>query len=279
MRGVSLVAAVAMYTAHLAGASVNSPGERVAPDHVGQRAAAWSESARSNLNPVSAGLVRLNGDAPPATRALLDRTATEPIRRSSVPQGPPPVPGPVAYLTFDDGPDPAFTPAVLNLLARYRARATFFLVGEHVQQFPDLVRQEVAAGNAIGNHTVDHQVLAGLDEAQFDAQVIPMKRLLGPGATDYLRPPYGAVDPSTSRYAAVDGYRLQLWDVDTRDWNRPGVPTIVGNALSGVHPGAVILMHDGGGDRSQTVAALDQILRTLTSQGWRFLPLDSSAAS
>lgn len=187
---------------------------------------------------------------------------------------PPPTPvratGKVAYLTFDDGPSGTYTPQILAVLARYGAHATFFDLGSQVQQFPNLLRDEVAAGNTIGNHTWDHQSLAGMSKAQFDSEVSRTKRILGTHGTDCLRPPYGATDGFTAQYAAQLGYRLQLWDIDPRDWSRPGVQGIVDNVMTNLAPGRVILMHDGGGDRSETVAALDRILRALTAQGWTF---------
>jgi peptidoglycan/xylan/chitin deacetylase (PgdA/CDA1 family) len=265
-RAASVAIASATLAASLTGASVPStpkpvPGHSDAPPTVGHGVvlAPPNEAAPHGL------VVRANhGDHARRTAALLDS--------SQVPQK-------VAYLTFDDGPDPANTKAVLDRLATYGASATFFVVGENALKYPDLVDEEVADGDIVGNHTWNHAKLVGLDQARFDAQVLTTKRLLGSRGSDLLRPPYGAFDPLTAAYAQADGYRVQLWDVDTQDWDRPGVSKIVQNVLTTIHPGAVILMHDGGGDRSQTVAALDQILRTLTGQGWRFLALGSGSTN
>jgi peptidoglycan-N-acetylglucosamine deacetylase len=177
------------------------------------------------------------------------------------------------YLTFDDGPDPVYTPLVLELLARYRARATFFVLGRAAATHPELVRQEFAAGHGVGNHTWSHRRLAGLGGGQLEAEVgstsAAISRATG-APTRCLRAPAGVVDAASADRAQALGMRLVEWDVDTYDWRRPGAGVIAGRVLSGARSGAVVLLHDGGGNRDQTVAALEQVLPSLSARGFRF---------
>jgi peptidoglycan/xylan/chitin deacetylase (PgdA/CDA1 family) len=184
--------------------------------------------------------------------------------------------GKVVYLTFDDGPTPTWTPRVLDLLARYRARATFFVVGRSAATWPGLVRRAYVAGHGIGNHTWSHRRLTGLRDAGLTAEVGATSAVIGraTGARPRcLRPPYGTVDAASAYRARALGLRLTMWDVDPYDWRRPGAGVIAGRVLSRVRSGDVVLLHDGGGDRSQTVAALQQVLASLSARGYRFRAL------
>jgi len=179
----------------------------------------------------------------------------------------------VVYLTFDDGPTPAWTPRVLALLARYQARATFFVLGRSAAAYPELVRQEFAAGHGVGNHTWSHRRLPDLRGAQLVAEVngtsTVIQQITG-APVRCLRPPFATVDAASAEQVRALGLRLVLWDIDTNDWLRPGTGAIAGRVLGRVRSGDVILMHDGGGNRSQTVAALEQVLATLSARGYRF---------
>jgi peptidoglycan-N-acetylglucosamine deacetylase len=179
----------------------------------------------------------------------------------------------VVYLTFDDGPTPAWTPRVLALLARYQARATFFVLGRSAAAHPELVRQEFAAGHGVGNHTWSHRRLTNLSGAQLVAEVnatsTAIRQITG-APVRCLRPPFATVDAASAEQVRALGLRLVLWDIDTNDWLRPGTGAIAGRVLGRVRSGDVILMHDGGGNRSQTVAALEQVLATLSARGYRF---------
>ena len=179
----------------------------------------------------------------------------------------------VVYLTFDDGPTPAWTPRVLALLARYQARATFFVLGRSTAAHPELVRQEFAAGHGVGNHTWSHRRLTNLRGAQLAAEVnatsTAIRQITG-APVRCLRPPYATVDAASAEQVRTLGLRLVLWDIDTNDWLRPGTGAIAGRVLGRVRSGDVILMHDGGGNRSQTVVALEQVLATLSARGYRF---------
>jgi peptidoglycan-N-acetylglucosamine deacetylase len=185
-------------------------------------------------------------------------------------------PAGVVYLTFDDGPTPAYTPRVLALLARHRARATFFVVGRNAATWPGLVRRELAAGHGVGNHTWSHRRLTGLRGERLQAEVgaasAAIRRATGSGPR-CLRPPYGTVDAASAYRVRGLGLRLVLWDVDSNDWHRPGAGVIAGRVLSRVRSGDVVLFHDGGGNREQTLAALDQVLSALSARGFRFSAL------
>jgi peptidoglycan/xylan/chitin deacetylase (PgdA/CDA1 family) len=180
----------------------------------------------------------------------------------------------VIYLTFDDGPtDPQWTPQVLEALAAHDARATFFVLGQNAQRYPDLIQAEYEAGHAIANHTFDHQSLSGMGREAFFSELQSTQGILGDKGVPCLRPPYGATDSYTRARAEELGYRIVMWDIDTADWQQPGAAVIAQEAVAKARPGAVVLMHDGGGDRSQTVDALRSVLSQLSDQGYRFEPL------
>jgi len=186
---------------------------------------------------------------------------------------------PVIYLTFDDGPNGVFTQQVLDLLAQYNARATFFVIGRQAAGGADVLRRMASEGSYIGNHTWDHVWLDKISKEEFIDQIQRTRNELLAVAGDlftldgdvlYVRPPYGAINTDDRQWMAELGYTPVLWDVDPQDWRRPGVETIANHVVSHAFPGAVILMHDGGGERTQSVAALEIILRELSAQGYRF---------
>lgn len=186
---------------------------------------------------------------------------------------------PVVYLTFDDGPNGAFTQEVLDLLAQYDARATFFVIGRQAAGGADVLRRIASAGSYIGNHTWDHVWLDQISKEEFVDQIQRTRGELLAVAGDlftldgdvlYVRPPYGAVNADDRQWMAELGYTSVLWDVDPQDWRRPGIETIANHVTNHVFPGAIVLMHDGGGERAQSIAALEIILRDLSAQGYRF---------
>jgi peptidoglycan-N-acetylglucosamine deacetylase len=179
----------------------------------------------------------------------------------------------VVYLTFDDGPHSTWTPAVLEILAEYDAAATFFVLGKMSLEYPELIREIVRGGHSIGNHTWDHPPLAGMSWREFEWQLMETQRVVGSSMAPCMRPPYGSMDSNTESWAASLGYETILWDVDPRDWERPGAQVIADRILQDVHPGAVILLHDGGDDRSQSVEALKIVLENLDYLGYRFEPM------
>jgi peptidoglycan/xylan/chitin deacetylase (PgdA/CDA1 family) len=182
-------------------------------------------------------------------------------------------PGPAIYLTFDDGPNPTWTPKVLEVLARYNARATFFVLGANVDAYPWIAANIAAAGHAIGNHSYTHANLGVLGWSSVDSELSStqdaIRRATG-RSTRCVRPPYGSVNGTVRGVASDLGLDIWLWDVDPRDWSRPGTWAIANNVLSNAAPNRVVLMHDGGGERSQTVAALETILAELSARGYRF---------
>lgn len=217
-----------------------------------------SATPATGVPAVSVGVPAVSPSAtPPATPDDHPRHADAASRR--------PVTGRVLYLTFDDGPDPRWTPQVLALLARYHARATFFEVGSQVAEHPEAAAAVRAAGQAVGNHTGHHQRLTDLDPAAIRAAV-----LAGPRDATCLRPPFGSVDARVRAVATSLGLSVVLWDVETDDWAKPGVASIEAHLLHDVRPGRTVIMHDGGGDRSQTVAALSRALPVLAARGYRF---------
>lgn len=182
----------------------------------------------------------------------------------------------VVALTFDDGPHPGQTPQVLDLLAEHHAVATFCMIGEQVRLHPDVVRQVVDAGMRLCNHTVHHdEQLARHPPAAIDEELTDASAALRDAAgTDvairYFRAPGGNWTRPMRNIAARQGMRPLGWSVDPRDWTRPGAAKIVSAVEKSVRPGSVVLMHDGGGVRDQTVAALRTLLPWLEDQGYRF---------
>jgi peptidoglycan/xylan/chitin deacetylase (PgdA/CDA1 family) len=207
-----------------------------------------------------------------ATRwASSGSSATLRTRRAPVPQ-----PGPLqAALTFDDGPNATYTPQILSVLAAYGVPATFFTVGYEGAARPDLLRAEAAAGNAVEDHTWSHPDLTKLPASEVASQLAltadVIQQATGVRPTCF-RPPYEATNSTVASIAGSLGLRQTLWNVDPADWKRPGVSAIVANVLANAHGrGVVVLMHDGGGDRSQTVAALPLIITGLRNQGYQFV--------
>ena len=162
---------------------------------------------------------------------------------------------------------------MLELLARHGAHATFFAVGSQLETQPALARRIVREGHALGNHTYRHADLTRLPAAavfaELDRTQATIRRLTGV-PTRLLRPPYGAMNGTVRALAAQRGYRIALWDVDPQDWRGRSSASIAASVLADVRPGAVVLLHDGGGNRASTVAALRRVLETLSARGYRF---------
>ena len=211
-------------------------------------------------------------EALPVAEAIPAPTTTAP--RVQVPRPVTPADdGDVVYLTFDDGPHPEYTPQVLDVLARHDARATFFVVGGLAQAYPALIERMAAEGHTIANHTWNHEDLAGLSRSAFDETVGRTEALLGDLATPCLRPPYASVGVNTREWAAAHGLSLMMWDASPQDWLRPAATEIADHLVQWARPGVVILLHDGGGDRSRTVQGLDMALERLADRGLRFEPV------
>ena len=179
----------------------------------------------------------------------------------------------VVYLTFDDGPHPVYTAQVLDVLARHGARATFFVLGSLVEAHPEIIDRIVAEGHTIANHTWNHEALAGLPRPAFDETVSRTQAILADRATPCLRPPYASVDAYTSEWASSHGLSLIMWNVDPGDWRRPPAAEIADHIVQRAKAGAIILLHDGGGNRTRTVQGLDMALERLAGQDLRFEPV------
>ncbi|MGW7539798.1 bifunctional polysaccharide deacetylase/glycosyltransferase family 2 protein [Streptomyces sp. NPDC054770] len=183
-------------------------------------------------------------------------------------------------LTFDDGPDPTWTPRILDVLHRNHVQATFFVVGTEVVAHPELVRRIVADGHQIGIHTFTHPDLSRLAPWQRSLELRETQLAVAGAAgvtTALLRPPYSSendalnnADWSVLKQADAAGYVTVLSTQDAEDWQRPGTDRILANATPHGKAGQILLMHDGGGDRSQTVAALNTLIPRLKAQGYRF---------
>ena len=186
-----------------------------------------------------------------------------------------PKPRRMVALTFDDGPGP-LTRAFISRLRRLRVKATFFVVGYAIARHPHVLRELRAAGMSIGNHTVTHSQLARLRPAQqrseIEAQERSLQRAIGYRPL-FFRPPYRSYSLVTAREIAEAGMVGVLWSVDSQDYARPGVKRIVRNVLR-VKPGGVVLMHDFGGNRRQTLASLGPIVRRLRKRNLEPVTLD-----
>lgn len=182
----------------------------------------------------------------------------------------------VVALTFDDGPHPTYTPPILDILGRYGVRATFFQLGREAERHPDLVRRVVAEGHVVANHTWDHADLRALDDETFAWQVDHTTQVLESISGQRqlcARPPYGRSDPGVTSRLAARALASVVWTSDSRDFEKPGVDAIVDSALDGLQPGGIVLLHDGGGNRDQTIAALPTIIERIQAQGYRIVPV------
>ncbi len=176
-------------------------------------------------------------------------------------------------LTFDDGPGPQ-TPAVLRILRHAHVRATFFDLGVQARRYPSLVRRTLAEGHVIGNHTWDHKPMTSLSPGAADLELTRTSATIAAasGSTPCLfRPPGGAIDAAVVRLARQRELLSIVWDVDPRDWALPGTAAIVRDVLRHTRPGSIILLHDAGGPRSQTLAALPQIIAGLRARHLTFV--------
>ncbi|MFE6664281.1 polysaccharide deacetylase family protein [Streptomyces sp. NPDC057697] len=178
-------------------------------------------------------------------------------------------------ITIDDGPDPTWTPQVLQLLKDSGVKATFCMVGTQAQAYPDLVKAVVAGGHRLCNHTVSHDTsMDKKSEAYQSQQILDAERMItkasGGVRPQYYRAPGGAFTPYSRHLAASRGMRPLGWNVDTKDFEHPGVDAMVATVKREISNGPTVLFHDAGGDRSQTLAALREVLPWLRQQGYSF---------
>ncbi|RFC74018.1 glycosyltransferase [Streptomyces sp. AcE210] len=186
-------------------------------------------------------------------------------------------------LTFDDGPDPEWTPKVLDVLKEHHAHGVFFVTGTMASRYPDLVKRMVDEGHEVGLHTFNHPDLSYQSKSRIDWELTQNQTALAGAAgirTSLFRPPYSsfadAMDDKSwpvTKYIGSRGYITVVNNTDSEDWKRPGVDEIIRRATPKGGKGAIVLMHDSGGDRSQTVAALDRFLPQLQGRGYDFVNL------
>ena len=172
----------------------------------------------------------------------------------------------VVALSFDDGPS-EYTPQFLDVLRSKHVEATFFEIGQEMPGREETMRRILREGSEIGNHTMHHMAFPGYAEIAGAGSLIESATHFRPCL---FRPPDGAVDSAVIDTAAALGMRTVTWDVDPSDWSNPGSGVVYGRVVEAVQPGSIVVMHDGGGDRGGTLAALPSIIDTLRGRGYRF---------
>jgi peptidoglycan/xylan/chitin deacetylase (PgdA/CDA1 family) len=182
-------------------------------------------------------------------------------------------------LTFDDGPDPEFTPRVLEVLARTKTPATFFVLGQKAEQLPGLVREIAGQGHTVGIHGYDHGNLFWRSSTRIFAEIRRADEIVAAAAgkhTRLFRPPYGRIRPGVLRRVTRAGWQVVLWDVVPYDFNAPDAPAITQRVVEHARAGSILVLHDGGGDRANTVAALPEIITRL-GERYRFTGLEKKS--
>ena len=180
-------------------------------------------------------------------------------------------------LTFDDGPEPPYTEQIINILKERRAPATFFVLGRQVRKYPEILAATAADGFVIGSHTVDHARLDLMDTHSIDLELDISRQLITQNTKivpTWFRPPYGELNDLVATEAAKYNYKIALWNVDSLDWKAPDPEFIWQQLVPEIKPGAIILMHDGGGDRHNTVAILPRLISYLRENGYEIVSLD-----
>jgi peptidoglycan/xylan/chitin deacetylase (PgdA/CDA1 family) len=189
--------------------------------------------------------------------------------------------GRTASLTFDDGPNPEATPRILDALGEHGVKGTFFILGAHAERWPDIVRRVLNEGHQIGNHGYFHRKLHLKSPVYVKRDISLGKRAIeraGGNAPRFFRAPHGFRSPWVNAIARSLGQRTIGWSLGVWDSDRPGVNTIVERTVEGTKAGSIILLHDGDGynmhaDRSQTAAAVPQIITSLRERGFEFVTL------
>jgi len=186
----------------------------------------------------------------------------------------------VAALTFDDGPHPEFTPLLLEVLQKHRARATFFMVGQAAQRYPDLVRQVARSGHVIGNHSWDHPSFRSISARERKRQLRACAKAIAPYGRRLFRPPYGHQTPASLSHVVSMRYASIKWSLHAEDWLEQKADDLFGRLVKGIHPGCVILLHDGlrpphnpaAANRRPVIRAVEMLLETVGEQ-FRFVTI------
>ncbi|MFJ5036938.1 polysaccharide deacetylase family protein [Streptomyces parvulus] len=219
---------------------------------------------RSPLKPSAYRLQPLTGYGAPGAAPGRPPVRSEPILRMTGR-------GRTMLLTFDDGPHPDYTPDILDTLAEYDVRATFFVCGEMADFNRDLISRMADEGHVVGNHTWSHPLLTSLSRRRIRSEMERTSEVVDKACGEpprWFRAPYGAWNRNAFRIGADLGMEPLAWTVDTLDWTTPGTRTIVDRVEDGAAPGVVVLSHDAGGDRSQSVRALRRYLPRLLDDGY-----------
>ena len=176
-------------------------------------------------------------------------------------------------LTFDDGPHPKYTPQILDILKKYDVKATFFMIGENVTLYPELVKRILAEGHEIGNHTYTHKKITDYSERQLNDEMRECEAAIYE-VIEYqpklFRPPGGKLDQKVIKLAEAFDYKVILWNIDTRDWAHESSESIKKNIIEHIEAGSIILMHDYIGSNSPTPKALELFLPRLLEEGYSF---------
>lgn len=235
------------------------------------------QSQTTHLNaPVLANTNKLPTSVPSPSPKIQNLAFTVPVayQGKTVYQLKSPTNDKLIALTFDDGPWENTTPEILQILQQHQVKATFFWVGQAVQAHPDLAKQVVAAGHAIGNHTWHHwykQMNAATAKSEIERTSDLIYKTTGV-KTDLFRPPGGYLNNGLAAYAKSQKQTVVMWSLTSADTDPRAKPQVfVKNVLKGAKPGYIVLMHDGGGDRRRTVQALPQIIIGLKQQGYKFV--------
>ncbi|WP_442598901.1 polysaccharide deacetylase family protein [Neobacillus sp. D3-1R] len=177
-------------------------------------------------------------------------------------------------LTFDDGPDPIYTPQILDALEKYDAKATFFVIGQEAERYPEIIKRQAKEGHELANHTYRHYFKDNFNKNKLKSELTTagevIEKLTG-NPPALFRPIAGYYDEQIIDTAIESGYEVILWSwhQDTKDWSKPGVGKITNNVISDTKPGDIVIFHDAGGDRSQTVKAIENILEVLYEEGFK----------
>lgn len=178
-------------------------------------------------------------------------------------------------LTFDDGPS-LYTAKILSVLKRNHVKATFFMIGLNVLKKPQIAKMVAAEGHLIGNHTLSHFSLKNRQLWFLEREITSSQKIIKDVCNVnpvWFRPPYMHYDSLTLSFIRTKGLKIALWTVDSEDWKAKKADAIYNNVISNLKPGSVILMHDGGGDRSETVKALERIIKEAYRRGYIFVTL------
>ncbi|MFE9450822.1 polysaccharide deacetylase family protein [Streptomyces sp. NPDC006739] len=259
-RRALLAGAAALGAAGAAGLLIEGTGDEE-PAH---GAAAAGPQARQALTPSAYRLQPLAGYGSPRAEPGRLKVRREPILRVSGR-------GRTMVLTYDDGPDPHYTPHILDTLAAHDVRAMFFVCGEMAVEHKELLARMADEGHVVGNHTWTHPLLTQLGRAEIRDEMERTSDVIEDAYGErpqWFRAPYGAWNRAAFQLGAEMGMEPMAWTVDSTDWMTPGTSTIVDRVESGAGPGVVVLDHDAGGDRSQSVRAIREYLPYLIDSGY-----------